>query len=109
MAVEVLGGSESVAVAQPRQTAAEMSRFPTRIDGPPAAVSSRRVQTTWFQALFLGIADDTSPLTLGTVDLRASEASMAMREAILMPWPPQAIGFRLLDLRRIGGGAKGNG
>jgi hypothetical protein len=59
--------------------------------------------------MFLGIADDTSPLTLGTVDLRASEASMAMREAILMPWPPQAIGFRLLDLRRIGGGAKGNG
>ena len=113
MGIEVLRGSESV--AEPIQTDVEMARLSALIDGRPAAVSkddtslhTRRRQPTWFQALFLGLADDCSPLALETVDLLASEPSTAMREAITMPWPPQAIGFRLLDLRPIGG-AKGDG
>src|SRR5437764_11620030 len=51
-----------------------------------------------FKAQFLGLADDCTPLNLGLAKLRASEASAAMCEAISMPWPPQAIGFRLLDV-----------
>src|SRR5437763_1110301 len=51
-----------------------------------------------FKAQFLGLEDDGTPLNLGMAELRASEASAAMWEAISMPWPPQAIGFQLLDV-----------
>jgi hypothetical protein len=52
-----------------------------------------------FKAQFIGVADDHTPLKLEVADLHASEASAAMWEAIGMAWPPQAIGFRLLDVR----------
>jgi hypothetical protein len=64
------------------------------IRNPRAPLSSR------FRAQFLGIADDLTPLNLGITELRASEASAAMWEAMRMAWPPQAIGFRLLDISR---------
>jgi hypothetical protein len=52
-----------------------------------------------FKAQFLGIADDLTPLNLEVAELRASEVSAAMWEAICMAWPLRAIGFRLLDVR----------
>jgi hypothetical protein len=53
-----------------------------------------------FRAQFLGLANDSAPIIVGMANLRASEARGAMREAITMVWPPQAIGFRLLDSDR---------
>jgi hypothetical protein len=61
------------------------------IRNPQVRPSSR------FRAQFLGIAGDLTPIEVGVTDLNASEASEAMREAISMAWPPQAIGFRLLE------------
>jgi hypothetical protein len=54
--------------------------------------------TIRFKAQFFGVADDLTPLNLGAADLRASEVSAAMWEAISMAWPTQATGFRLLDV-----------
>ena len=59
-----------------------------------------------FRAQFLGLANDRAPIIVGMANLRASEAWGAMREAITMAWPPQAIGFRLLDADRFSGGRK---
>ena len=110
MSIEVVRHSERD-VAQPIRADEEMGRLLELIDGSSPGVPKdepqvlpRRCEPTWFRALFLGIADDCSPLALGTVDLRASDAPTAMREAICMPWPSQAIGFRLLDLGRLGVG-----
>lgn len=50
-----------------------------------------------FRAQFLGLANDCAPIIVGMANLGASEARGAMREAISMAWPPQAIGFRLLE------------
>jgi hypothetical protein len=45
---------------------------------------------------------------LAEVEVRASDVSTAMREAIRTPWPPSAVGFRLVDHdgREVLGGQK---
>ncbi len=50
-----------------------------------------------FRLQFLGLAADRSPSILKEVDLRASDASEAVREAARLDWPPRALGFRLID------------
>jgi hypothetical protein len=79
---------------------------PTPGQGPPDAISPPGHERVRFRAQFLGLADDCSPMHLGVADLRASEASAAMREAIRMAWPPQAIGFRLLEVSAMRLGRK---
>jgi hypothetical protein len=70
------------------------------IPGKEEGRASEKRGRTRFRAQFLGIADDCAPLVVGMADLQASEALAAMREANSMAWPPQAIGFRLLDVDR---------
>jgi hypothetical protein len=70
-----------------------IARLATLIRNPQARPSTR------FRAQFLGIGDDLKPFELGVTDLDAMEASAAMREAICMDWPPQAIGVRLVERR----------
>ena len=72
----------------------------TRIPVDQQGHAWKKRSRTRFRAQFLGMADDCAPLVVGMVDLRASEGWAAMREAISMAWPPQAIGFRLLDVDR---------
>lgn len=84
-----------------------MARLTALIRNPDARIPGneqgraleKRVRTR-FRAQFLGIGDDCAPLDVGIADLQASEPRAAMREAMSMAWPPQAIGFRLLDVDR---------
>lgn len=46
---------------------------------------------------FLGPGSDQTQTVLAEVEVRASDVSTAMREAAHTPWPPRAIGFRLVD------------
>ncbi len=50
-----------------------------------------------FRLQFLGLAADRGASILKEVDLRASDASEAVREAARLDWPPRALGFRLID------------
>ena len=45
---------------------------------------------------FLGPGSDQTQTVLAEVEVRASDVSTAMREAAHTPWPPRAIGFRLV-------------
>jgi len=50
-----------------------------------------------FRLQFLGLAANRGASILKEVDLRASDASEAIREAARLDWPPRALGFRLID------------
>jgi hypothetical protein len=50
-----------------------------------------------FRLQFLGLAANRGASVLKEVDLRASDASEAVREAARLDWPPRALGFRLID------------
>jgi hypothetical protein len=50
-----------------------------------------------YRLQFLGAGTDRGPSILEEVDLRASDPSVAVREAGRLRWPPRAIGFRLID------------
>jgi hypothetical protein len=110
MGIEIVRRSEFPAVAESVQADIDTAQPSVLIHSLSPVVweddpnPPRGREPTWFRVQFLGLADDCSPQALGTVDLRAAEASTAMREAICMGWPPEAIGFRLLDLRRTAGG-----
>ena len=67
------------------------------VDDPFPVISGQQGHTR-FRAQFLGVGADCTPKDLGLADLRASQASEAMWEAIFMAWPAAAIGFRLIDV-----------
>ena len=50
-----------------------------------------------FRLQFLGLAAERGASILKEVDLCASDASEAVREAARLDWPPRALGFRLID------------
>ena len=50
-----------------------------------------------YRIQFLGPGSDQTQTVLAEVEVRASDVSTAMREAAHTPWPPRAIGFRLVD------------
>jgi hypothetical protein len=49
-----------------------------------------------YRIQFLG-AGTGGPAILEEVEVQASDVSTAMREAARTPWPPRAVGFRLVD------------
>ncbi len=63
-----------------------------------------------FRIQFLGARTDRGPTMLEEVELRASDVATALREAAHTPWPPRAVGFRLVDHdgREVFGGREGN-
>ncbi len=52
-----------------------------------------------FRIQFLAVASDRQPTVLEEVELWSSDVSTAMREAARIPWPPGAVGFRIVDRR----------
>ena len=50
-----------------------------------------------FRLQLLGLAAERGASILKEVDLRASDASEAVREAARLDWPPRALAFRLID------------
>jgi hypothetical protein len=50
-----------------------------------------------FRLQFLGAAPDNGPTVVGEVGVQATDVATAVRQAIHIPWPPLAIGFRLID------------
>jgi hypothetical protein len=81
----------SALISSPQAGSSIDERFPVVLG------QQRRIH---FRAQFLGIGDRGSPVNALLADLRATEASTAMREAISMVWPPGAIGFRLIEVGR---------
>ena len=55
------------------------------------------LQRTEFRLQFRFDPIDRGPIILKEVDLLASDAPGAIREAAHIAWPPRAIGFRLVD------------
>ena len=62
-----------------------------------ARIVAERPMRPLFRLQFLGLAADRGQSILKEVDLRASDASEAVREAARLDWPPRALGFRLID------------
>ncbi len=50
-----------------------------------------------FRIQFLAVAPIRRPTVLEEVEVWTSDVSTAVREAALIPWPPRAVGFRLVD------------
>jgi len=50
-----------------------------------------------FRIQFFGVPTNRAPTILGEVDLLASDAFTAIRQAAHAAWPPCAIGFCLID------------
>ena len=75
-----------------------------------ARLTSEGTQCGQFRIQFLGAGTDRGPTILGDVEVRASDVSTAMREAVHTPWPPRAIGFRIVDHdgREVLGRQEGN-
>ncbi len=102
--------------------AAFFSYLETSAPAPPALVpevdpldellrlTSEGPQSRQFRIQFLGAGTDRGPTILAEVEVRASDVSTAIREAAHIPWPPRAIGFRLVDQdgREVLGRQEGN-
>jgi hypothetical protein len=50
-----------------------------------------------FRLQFFAVAGDLGPTIVAETDIRAADASDAIRVAAEAPWPPRAIGVRVLD------------
>ena len=50
-----------------------------------------------FRLQFFAVAGDLGPTIVAETDIRAADASDAIRTAAEAPWPPRAIGLRVLD------------
>jgi hypothetical protein len=50
-----------------------------------------------FRLQFFAVADDRGPSVIAETDIRAADASAAIRAAVEADWPPRAIGLRILD------------
>jgi hypothetical protein len=51
-----------------------------------------------FRLQFFGVGADHGPAVLAETEIQATDASGAIREAVIANWPPRAVGLRLLDL-----------
>ncbi len=51
-----------------------------------------------FRLQFFGVGADHGPTILTEIEIQAANASVAIREAATISWPPRAVGLRLLDL-----------
>jgi hypothetical protein len=51
-----------------------------------------------FRLQFFGVGADHGPAVLTETEIQATDASGAIREAVMANWPPRAVGLRLLDL-----------
>ena len=63
-----------------------------------------------FRIQFLGAGTNRRQTILDEVEVLASDVSTAIREAAHTPWPPRAVGFRLVDQdgREVLGGREGD-
>ena len=52
---------------------------------------------TRFRLQFLAVADDRTLQVVKENEVRARDAPQAIRQAVQIEWPPQAIGFKLID------------
>jgi hypothetical protein len=55
-------------------------------------------RTQRFRLQFFGVGADLGPTILAETEIQSADASVAIREAAAISWPPRAVGFRLLDL-----------
>ena len=51
----------------------------------------------WFRLQFFGVGPDLGPAVLAEVEIQAADASGAIHAAAGAPWPPRAVGLRVLD------------
>ncbi len=51
----------------------------------------------WFRLQFFGVGHDLGPAVLAEVEIQATDASAAIHAAAEAPWPPRAVGLRVLD------------
>jgi hypothetical protein len=56
------------------------------------------VRPQCFRLQFFGLGADHGPAVLTETEIQATDASGAIREAVMANWPPRAVGLRLLDL-----------
>ena len=84
-----------------REEEAAPIKHPPRAKTDPIEELVRIVAESPTRSLFrlqlLGLAAERGASILKEVDLRASDASEAVREAARLDWPPRALGFRLID------------
>jgi hypothetical protein len=57
------------------------------------------VRPQCFRLQFFGLGADHGPAVLAETEIQATDASGAIREAVMANWPPRAVGLRLLDLQ----------
>ena len=69
---------------------------PLGMNWPARYRKTLNADTTAFS--FVAEGTGQGPTILAEVEVRASDVSTAVREAARTPWPPRAIGFRLVDL-----------
>ena len=50
-----------------------------------------------FRLQFFGVGPDLGPAVLAETEIQAADASGAIRAAAGAPWPPRAVGLRVLD------------
>jgi hypothetical protein len=56
------------------------------------------VKPQCFRLQFFGVGVDLGPAVLTETEIQAPDASAAIRAAAEAPWPPRAVGLRVLDL-----------
>ncbi len=102
---------------------ADLGSYPvTSAPAPPAPVpdldpldelvrlTSQGARCGKYPIQFLGGGSDRQPTILDEVEVLASDVSTAIREAAHTPWPPRAVGFRIVDHdgREVLGRQEGN-
>jgi hypothetical protein len=82
--------------ASSEATAKDWSRIASAV-APTRRFISEDPPVAQFRIQFFGVPTGRRPTILGEVDLLASDALTAMRQAAHATWPPLAIGFCLID------------